>query len=325
MNSAKNLKYSKINKVYIEEDLLDNNYTKEILEKLNKPQIIKIKHYKDVFNRRNQSHRFQKENLTIILAKSNEKKVYKGSQICNDFGYDDFYYVVNQMNCTFDCEYCFLKGMYPSSNIVIFVDYEDIMLEVNKKIKGEGYISLSYEGDLLALEKIHNLNKKWMEFARKNPDIKFESRTKSSDFSAIKAENPPDNFILSWTLSPQAIIEKYEKYSPSLDKRIESINEALKKGWKVRIFIEPVLRVENGVNIYMRMFCYLKEKIDLKKIDEINLDFFRINKNYFKALKNIYSDSILYAYPFKNNKGILEYKEDYKKEILKGFKKIITD
>ena len=28
-------------------------------------------------------------------------------------------------NCLFDCRYCFLQGMYNSSNFVIFVNYED--------------------------------------------------------------------------------------------------------------------------------------------------------------------------------------------------------
>lgn len=31
------------------------------------------------------------------------------------------------MNCIFDCEYCYLKGMYPSGNLVVFVNLEDIL------------------------------------------------------------------------------------------------------------------------------------------------------------------------------------------------------
>src|SRR6056297_575987 len=132
MNSLKDLKYSKINRVYVEEEVLNYKFKKEILKKLKNHRVIKINHYKNVFNRKNQSHLFQKENLSIILAKSNKRKLYKGSEICNDFGYEDFYYIVNSMNCIYDCHYCFLKGMYPSSNIVIFVDYQEIMNEVKK-------------------------------------------------------------------------------------------------------------------------------------------------------------------------------------------------
>jgi len=324
-NLKKSLTYSKDKKVYVEEDILHDEYTKEILKNLGFPDVISVKHYKNLFNRKNQSHKFQKENYKIILAKSNDKKIYKGSEVCNDFGYNNFYYIVNSMNCPYDCEYCFLKGMYPSSNIVIFVDYKEIMKDVKKTVKNKGYISLSYEGDLLAFEKIHGLNKKWLDFSRENPSILFESRTKSNNFFLLKNEIPTDNFIISWTLSPQSIIDKYEKHTPSLDKRIESLNLALKKGWKVRIFIEPVLRVENGVNKYSRLFYYLKEKIDIEKIDRIDLDFFRINKDYYKKLKKIYSNSAILAYPFINKNGVLEYGEGFKDKIKEDFKKIIID
>jgi len=117
----------------------------------------------------------------------------------------------------------------------------------------------------------------------------------------------------------------YEKHTPDLDSRIDNIKEAIKRGWKVRIFIEPVLRVQNGVNIYREMFEYLKKEINIDDLDDINFDFFRINRDYFKRLKNIYKDSILFAYPFEDNQGILEYKDDFKNKINEEFKKIFVD
>mgnify|MGYP006970641936 FL=1 len=29
------------------------------------------------------------------------------------------------MNCIYDCSYCYLKGMYPSGHMVLFVNIED--------------------------------------------------------------------------------------------------------------------------------------------------------------------------------------------------------
>ena len=42
------------------------------------------------------------------------------------------------MNCVFDCEYCYLKGMYPSANLVVFVNLEDIFAEVEKTCRAPG-------------------------------------------------------------------------------------------------------------------------------------------------------------------------------------------
>ncbi len=58
------------------------------------------------------------------------------------------------MNCIFDCAYCYLKGMYPSANIVVFVNLEeDIFAEVERVLENHPlYLCVSYDTDLLALE-----------------------------------------------------------------------------------------------------------------------------------------------------------------------------
>ena len=54
------------------------------------------------------------------------------------------------MNCIFDCEYCYLKGMYPSANIVVFVNLEDIFAEVAQKLENHSlYLCVSHDTDLL--------------------------------------------------------------------------------------------------------------------------------------------------------------------------------
>lgn len=318
MKSNQNWKHTKSNTVYVEEDLLDDDFAVEILDKLNNPKIIKTKHYKNIFNRKNQNISFQKNNMKFILAKNKDKLIYEGSEVCNNFGYESFYYVVNSMNCPYNCEYCFLKGMYPSSYILIFINYKEIMEELKRKLKKRSYVSISYEGDLLASEKIHGLNEKWINFAKENKHITFESRTKSKNFDLIKNKTPTENFILSWSLSPQIVIDMYEKRTSDLRSRIENINKAVDEGWNVRVFIEPVLRIDNGVKIYKEFFSYIKKNIKINSRD-IDMDFFRINKDYYKRIKNIQKNSEIFAYPFENKNGILEYKESYKDAVYREF------
>ena len=64
------------------------------------------------------------------------------------------------MNCIYDCEYCYLKGMYQSAHLVIFVNLEDIFAEVKKIIaQHEMYLCVSYDTDLLALEEIDRIRR----------------------------------------------------------------------------------------------------------------------------------------------------------------------
>lgn len=69
------------------------------------------------------------------------------------------------MNCIYDCEYCFLKGMYPSGNLVIFVNIEDFLNEIESRLKEHSiYLCVSYDTDMLALEPITQYAKILSEF-----------------------------------------------------------------------------------------------------------------------------------------------------------------
>ena len=93
----------------------------------------------------------------------------------------------------YNCEYCFLQGMYPSGNIVLFVNQDDFQKAVKVKLNQnnlskEGLtVSISYNTDLLAMEKLFPITRNWIEFASKTINLIIEIRTKSSNYGFIKS------------------------------------------------------------------------------------------------------------------------------------------
>lgn len=112
--------------IYVEEEIAEHPRVKQILACFMKAEIVYIRHYKDVFCRRRQDYEEQHHAQNLILAKKTGSLIYQGAPVCQNFGNTYFYYTSCMMNCIYDCEYCYLKGMYPSANIVIFVNIEDI-------------------------------------------------------------------------------------------------------------------------------------------------------------------------------------------------------
>jgi len=76
----------------------------------------------------------------------------------------------------------------------------------------------------------------------------------------------------------------------------------------------PVLQNKMGNPVYV-------EKINVENID-VNMDFFRINKDYLKSIKKVYKTSEIFSYPFVDNNGILEYRKAYKDSINREFIKL---
>lgn len=152
-----------------------------------KAEIVYIRHYKDVFCRRRQDYEEQHHAQNLILAKKTGSLIYQGAPVCQNFGNTYFYYTSCMMNCIYDCEYCYLKGMYPSANIVIFVNIEDIFEELHRMLSEHPvYLCVSYDTDLLAFETMTGYVREWEHFVleenkRSTYPLKIEIRTKSAN------------------------------------------------------------------------------------------------------------------------------------------------
>lgn len=317
MKSDKDLLNFNFSHIYVEKDIINHENTKKIIEYFDNSKIIVIDNYKDIFSRTNQSFVKQKQSKSIILAKKRDNFVYQGSEMCDDFGNDNFYYTSEIMNCIYDCEYCYLQGMYTSANIVIFVNIEDTINEVRKLCKDKKiYLCISYDSDVLALESIAGFAKCWYNEALNNHNLRIELRTKSANFIKLSKLKPIDNYILAWTLSPEYIVSNYEKNTPTFENRLNSVQNAAQKGWKIRICIDPILYVNNFVKYYGEMIDEIFDKINDENILDISLGTFRISKELFKSMKHKNKESFLLAYPFVDKDGYVCYTDKNINELI---------
>ena len=229
--------------IYVEEGAENFPMTDDILKRLPSAEAVSVQDYKSVFNRSGQDFQAQKKSMKLILAVKKDGFLYEATDVVQDAGYRNFMYTTPILNCLYNCRYCFLQGMYPSANLVVFVNESDFFsaaeTAVNERsVKDEPLLlSVSYSTDLLAFENIVPWTRKWMDFCESNTDIVIEVRTKSALFSAIKDENPSEQVLLAWTLSPESVSETYEWDAPPLDRRIKAVKQAIEKGWKVDVTV----------------------------------------------------------------------------------------
>jgi len=143
----------------VEDRAQDYDITRTVLAAFPESKVIPVGHYKDVFNRPGQDFLAQKETPKLILACRRERFLNEGSPMCERYGHSRFYYATMMMNCIYNCAYCYLQGMYPSANVVAFVNTEDYFQAVNA-ILGLAYISFSYDTDILVLKrKLNNVKR----------------------------------------------------------------------------------------------------------------------------------------------------------------------
>lgn len=293
--------------VYVEDKARRYPLTDEILRKLSDVPVISVGHYKDVFDRPRQDTEAQKAKPALILAAREGNRIFRGAPVCQSFGQRNFYYSSNVMNCLFDCEYCYLKGMYPSSNIVVFVNFEDYEKDVTELLKdGPLYVCASYDTDLIALDGLAGLAGRWTDLARRNKDLLVELRTKAAP---LVLENVP-NVIYAFTVSPDEIAQRYEKNAPSADARLTAAAKAVDAGCKVRLCFDPMILADGWQDIYGKFVDHVAEMIDLKSVTDVSVGCFRISKEYLSSMRKKCLDSAIAWYPYVIRNGVAQYEEE---------------
>jgi spore photoproduct lyase len=314
--------YKSFSHIYIEKEIKDHPRTLDILSKFRGSQIIEISHYKDVFNRRGQNFRDQKQSPKLILASRKDNFLYPGSHFSPSFDFPHFYYNTLALNCLYDCTYCYLQGMFSSANIVLFVNWEEYFAATDQFLQANGslYLAISYDTDLLATESFFPATQAWIDFAQTRPNLTLEIRTKSNNFEAIKQKKAIENAILAWTISPQNITKDIEKKTPSLEARISAIQEAIEAGWKVRLCIDPILREPAWKKDYETLVQKISDSIDLEKLHDISIGTFRMNTDFLSKIQSIRSDAALLYYPFIRSDGIVSYSTEENEEMISFIK-----
>ena len=298
--------------IYVEERAFEFPLTNEILAKLPDAHVIRIKHYKDVFDRKRQNAAAQKEQQALIIAVRDGNRIFKGAPVCQSMGQKNFYYASSMMNCPFDCEYCYLKGMYPSSNMVVFVNLEDYRKDVQEKLKeGPMYVCASYDTDLLAMNGLAGHADFWKKLCLAEGDLLVELRTKA----AVDVSDNISNIIYAFTVSPSEVVDRFERSTAPVSARISAAAKAIEKGAKVRLCFDPIIKIPEWKDAYAKLVDECASAIDFGRLTDVSVGTFRISADYLNKMRKSYPDSKTAWYPYVIRDGVAQYEPDTDKEM----------
>ncbi|MDR2648352.1 MAG: radical SAM protein [Clostridiales bacterium] len=305
--------------IYAEEDVWGYPAAQKIRAAFPDSVYIPIRHYKDVFCKKGQDFSLQKRGPKLILAVKRGAMYYKGSHMCDSFGRGGFIYTSEIMNCLYNCEYCYLRGMYPSANVVIFVNQEDCLSAVERVLPA--YICVSYDTDLLAFEHLTAFVHGWMRFCGKHPAAEIEIRTKSAGFNQIENITPLPNVTLAWTISPDEAAARFENGAPPLAARLADVSEALDKGWTARVCVDPIIKFKGWREAYRETALIIKNTVGVERLSGVSVGAFRVSPGFYKRMRKLSPYSEVLSYPMVERDGGMRYPDEA--EIVSYLSKLI--
>ena len=308
-----------IETIYIENQIRHHQRTDEILSKFKKKiDIVYCDHYGEIFNIKSQNFRIQKKKPSLILAKKIGKKIHNVPNSFNIGGKKNYYFS-HMLNCIYDCEYCFLQGKHMSAHYLLFVNYEDFFIEIEKKIKQnhfeKSYFFSGYDCDSLAFDGITSFVESFFPIFEKNKNGILELRTKSTQIHKILKYKPIDNCIIAFSFTPENISKLVEHKAPSVKKKIIAMKKLANAGWKLGLRFDPIIPACNFAKIYENLFKNIAANINEKNLHSISFGMMRFPKKMFKKMNKENPNKKIFSLPFENRKGIYSYNKKMEKKL----------
>ena len=312
--------------VYVEKDIAQHPISLNILQRYKRATVVTIDKYSEVFNPANQNFRVQKRNPAMILARKGGVKIMSAPEEY-EIGGDQNFYFSHMLNCVYDCQYCFLQGMYRSANYLLFVNYEEFANDLrshvaNNDSKNPWYFS-GYDCDSLALEPMTGFANYFLAVFAESEMAKatLELRTKSTQIRSLERHaeqyGAAKNVIIAFSLNPDEVIQSVEALTPSLDKRLTAITKLQSQGWKVGLRFDPIVWHDSFEESYRGFFKKVFSQVNASQLDSITLGAVRLPKTFYKTmLKQMPNEWLFKAGVQINSENMASYQPSIEKQML---------
>ncbi|MGL6193730.1 MAG: radical SAM protein [Thermoguttaceae bacterium] len=174
--------------------------------------------------------------------------------------------------CPYGCTYCYLAGtpgVKFSPSVKIFVNLDEILGGITKSSQRFDTPTAYYHGKLqdgLALDPLTGYMRKLVPFFSQHKYARQILLTKSADVLNLLELEHNRHTILSWTLSPEIIAQKFEPNTPAVSDRIAAMQKCVAAGYPVRAVIMPLIPVENWLDIYAEFLSMLLQNVELQRL-----------------------------------------------------------
>jgi len=220
-------------------------------------------------------------------------------------------------SCGFDCSYCSIQSFYNQNTITFDSGFKDKLLNLNLDKNKTYHIGTGQASDSLMFGNREGVLDALFEFARQNPNVILEFKTKSDNIKYFLENDVPHNILCTWSLNTPTIIQNEEHLAASLDKRIKAALHVAKKGVKVGFHFHPIVEYENYLQEYKEVYDRLLSEFSADEVGLISFGTLTFIKPVIKQLRDREFRSKITQMPFEDASGKSSYPDSIKQEMFK--------
>jgi len=226
-------------------------------------------------------------------------------------------------SCGFDCSYCSIQSFYNENKIGFDKNFADKLKNLKLDPKKTYHIGTGQSSDSLMWGNKNGILKALFSFAKENPNVILELKTKSSNISYLLENDVPKNILCTWSINTPTIITNEEHLSATLEQRIDSARALADKGVLVGFHFHPIVVYENYLSEYKEVIKILTDTFSPQEVALVSMGTLTFIKPVINKLRNRDFKSKILQMPLINASGKQSYplhvKEEMFSEVYKAF------
>ena len=218
-------------------------------------------------------------------------------------------------SCGFDCSYCSIQSFYNQNTITFDATFKEKLLNLQLDPNKTYHIGTGQASDSLMFGNREGILDALFEFARKNPNVILEFKTKSDNITYLLENNVPKNILCTWSLNTPTIIENEEHLTASLDKRITAARKMADKGVKVGFHFHPIVEYVGYLDEYQAVYDKLILQFKPSEVALVSFGTLTFIKPVIKQLREREFRSKITQIPHEDASGKTSYPQETKIEM----------
>lgn len=174
--------------------------------------------------------------------------------------------------CPYGCQYCYLagtQGVCFSPTVKIYVNLPEIVSEIDVIANRLARPTAFYHGKLqdgLALDPLTGFMSVLVPFFARHRYTRQVILTKSAEVSHLLELNHGGHTILSWSLNPPSVVDRFESNVPSVSERFLAMERCADAGFPVRAVIMPIIPIEDWERVYEDFLEELLGRVPVQRL-----------------------------------------------------------
>lgn len=226
--------------------------------------------------------------------------------------------------CSMDCTYCILQAYFHPPILEYFVNYEDLMAELDKVLarKSVYRIGTGEFTDSLIWTLWTDVVKGLVNRFAMQEHAVLELKTKTTAIEQLRNLNHNRKTIAAWSLNTPRIIRSEERGTARLSARLEAAASCERWGYPLAFHFDPLIIYDGCEQAYHQVIESLFSHVSAQNIAWISLGTLRFPPAVKPLIQTRFPDSkIVYAEFIKGIDGKMRY---FKPLRINLYRKIIT-